>query len=798
MGLDMTSLGLSLRPGGGSPLGNLAKGAKGNVKGTGNSGSGVGGKNKNKNKGNKHGNKSTGGGEEGSLIGSHPITPNRLPKLDASSAKALFPEPKGGILRDVNYVPVMYAREELLKYKDLCTDLPSALEGTTFEVVLQPGEVLDSAGAGAEGATTTGENDAAGAGGNKTGEGSSSWKKTATNNNANEANWKKEKGGSGAGKTTTGGKATTTTTTAKTNSMIKQETKSKGGSSSKIVKASDVGLTAWAPKVAQSDTERVLRQVRGILNKLTPENFERLFTKLVECITTADILSGSISMLFEKAVAEPMFCSLNAELCLRLSKELPEFPPTDGDLKPMTFRRVLLNTCQEEFEGSLMGLTEEEGPESEDADSKAKRRMLGNVKLIGHLFTRKVINQKIVHVCIQQLLSGNITTKEGGASVHENCIECACELLSLTAKQLQETIQAVPLLEGYFTSLDDLSAEPELSSRVRFIIKDVQELRRAKWIPRKEAQEAKTISEIHAQAQAELGIAVLPDSLAKSFAPLSGMKTKADEVQDLLPALRGGDQGWDLAGKKNHDESNIIDGVKYSALIGDAPPVPTRQQEKTTEEGGDGQTKETTSTSTSKASTPEELEKRTKSLLTEYVSSADVGEALLCVKELNSVEFMPKVVELIISSLLDNAKPAEKDLLVNLLVSLKTRNAISESDLATGLHAHTDLLEDLAIDVPLAPQLIGEAVAACIVGGAATLGLMKELCEKMEGCEVTRKFVIAILLKLRQKGMGLKDLLNEFAMNLEEVLKADPEFDPPDLPSVKDFLASKGLSSLLS
>jgi translation initiation factor 4G len=422
--------------------------------------------------------------------------------------------------------------------------------------------------------------------------------------------------------------------------------------------------------------------------------------------------------------------------------------------------------------------------------------MLGNVKLIGHLFGRKVINQKIVHMCIQQLLSGEISSREGGASVHENCIECACELLSLTAKQLQEAVQAVPLVESYFKKLDDLSAEPELSSRVRFIIKDVQELRRAKWVPRKEAVTAKTISEIHAQAQAELGIAVLPDSLAKSFAPLSGMKTKADEVQDLLPALRGGDQGWDLAGKKN--ESNIIDGVTYSALIGDAPPVPTRQQEKKEEEeaaGGEG--KETTSTS-GKPSTPEELEKRTKSLLTEYVSSADVGEALLCVKELNSIEFMPKVVELIISSILDNAKPAEKDLLVNLLVSLKTRNAISESDLATGLHAHTDLLEDLAIDVPLAPQLIGEAVAACIVGGAATLGLMKELCEKMEGCEVTRKFVITILLKLRQKGMGLKDLLSEFAMNLEEVLKADPEFDPPDLPSVKDFLAKKGLSSLTS
>ena len=93
----------------------------------------------------------------------------------------------------------------------------------------------------------------------------------------------------------------------------------------------------------------------------------------------------------------------------------------------MTFRRVLLNTCQEEFEGSLQGLSNEDAEDKDDENSKAKRRMLGNVKLIGNLFTHGVINQKIVLVCVQQLLGGEL-------GVHENCIECACEILSLCAK----------------------------------------------------------------------------------------------------------------------------------------------------------------------------------------------------------------------------------------------------------------------------------------------------------------------------------------------------------------------------
>jgi hypothetical protein len=41
-----------------------------------------------------------------------------------------------------------------------------------------------------------------------------------------------------------------------------------------------------------------------------------------------------------------------ADLCADLGKELPSFPPAEGDTKPITFRRVLLNTCQDEFEAA--------------------------------------------------------------------------------------------------------------------------------------------------------------------------------------------------------------------------------------------------------------------------------------------------------------------------------------------------------------------------------------------------------------------------------------------------------------
>ena len=68
-------------------------------------------------------------------------------------------------------------------------------------------------------------------------------------------------------------------------------------------------------------------------------------------IDTPEKLRIVIQAVFEKAVAEPTFCSLYAQLCEKLSQALPGFHVTDEN-KPVTFRAVLLDTCQDEFEGT--------------------------------------------------------------------------------------------------------------------------------------------------------------------------------------------------------------------------------------------------------------------------------------------------------------------------------------------------------------------------------------------------------------------------------------------------------------
>jgi len=70
---------------------------------------------------------------------------------------------------------------------------------------------------------------------------------------------------------------------------------------------------------------------KAILNKLTPDNFERLSQQLLDVgITEAKTLIGLIAQVFDKALFEPHFCELYSQLCFVLQKRLPEFEDPGG------------------------------------------------------------------------------------------------------------------------------------------------------------------------------------------------------------------------------------------------------------------------------------------------------------------------------------------------------------------------------------------------------------------------------------------------------------------------------------
>lgn len=246
-------------------------------------------------------------------------------------------------------------------------------------------------------------------------------------------------------------------------------------------------------------------QVRGILNKLTPEKFQKLSDDLLGLQLDSDkVLKGVILLIFEKALDEPKYSSMYAQLCKRLSEEAPNFEPPG---LPCTFKLLLLNKCRTEFENraqvpasprpwrrfdvraavtpflvvSLQAFAayenKELSPDEEEKRHLAKCKMLGNIKFIGELGKLEILAESILHRCIQNLLA-----RRAAAEHHED-LECLAQLVR-TCGRVLDSERGRRLMDQYFARIETLSASRELAPRIRFMLRDVVELRRGGWVPR--------------------------------------------------------------------------------------------------------------------------------------------------------------------------------------------------------------------------------------------------------------------------------------------------------------------------
>ncbi|XP_005938362.1 eukaryotic translation initiation factor 4 gamma 1 isoform X9 [Haplochromis burtoni] len=259
----------------------------------------------------------------------------------------------------------------------------------------------------------------------------------------------------------------------------------------------------------QIKTQELFKRVRSILNKLTPQKFQQLMKQVTELtIDTEERLKGVIDLTFEKAISEPDFSVAYANMCRCLMGLRVEIPDKPG--ATVNFRKLLLNRCQKEFEKDKdddeifekkqkeleAASVEEEKQrlleELEEAKDKARRRSLGNIKFIGELFKLKMLTEVIMHDCIVKLLKNH----------DEESLECLCRLLSTIGKDL-DFEKAKPRMDQYFNQMEKIIKERKTTSRIRFMLQDVLDLRRNNWVPRRGDQGPKTIDQIHKDAELE-------------------------------------------------------------------------------------------------------------------------------------------------------------------------------------------------------------------------------------------------------------------------------------------------------
>ena len=227
------------------------------------------------------------------------------------------------------------------------------------------------------------------------------------------------------------------------------------------------------------------------MNKLTPEKFQPLSNDLLSLnLNSKKILLGVIHLIFEKALDEPKYSSMYAQLCRRISKEGSTLE-AENDY----FETLLIRVCRDKFINrsqyteSIINSPSTGDPNEIDEEERryvAKQKILGNVKFIGELFKLDMLNAAILHNMLEQLLDKK---SRSNPTLEDRCedMECLSQIFRTCGKHL-DTEKSKNLIDQYFDIMEHKSNSSKYPPRIRFLLRDVIELRKCGWKPRKIAR----------------------------------------------------------------------------------------------------------------------------------------------------------------------------------------------------------------------------------------------------------------------------------------------------------------------
>uniref|UniRef100_A0A8C2AWT9 Eukaryotic translation initiation factor 4 gamma, 1a n=1 Tax=Cyprinus carpio TaxID=7962 RepID=A0A8C2AWT9_CYPCA len=561
-------------------------------------------------------------------------------------------------------------------------------------------------------------------------------------------------------------------------------------------------------------TQELFRRVRSVLNKLTPQMFQQLMKQVTELtIDTEERLKGVIDLIFEKAISEPNFSVAYANMCRCLMGL--KVPTSDKPGVTVNFRKLLLNRCQKEFEKDkdddeifeqkqkeLDAAAEEEErqrlkEELEEAKDKARRRSLGNIKFIGELFKLKMLTEPIMHDCIVKLLKNH----------DEESLECLCRLLSTIGKDL-DFEKAKPRMDQYFHQMEKITKEKKTSSRIRFMLQDVLDLRKSNWVPRRGDQGPKTIDQIHKEAEME--------EHREQVKVQQQLLSKKDSSQGRGgrggPHSSGGrgsqtqDEGWnivpittksrpiDTSRLSKITKVRLCDGffsvLELKPMSAPAPPPPVQAKPALSED---------------------ELDKKSKSIIEEYLHINDMKEALQCVQELNSASLLFVFVRNGVESTLERSTIAREHvgLLFQKLVSARI---LPPEQYYKGLQEILEIADDMAIDIPHIWLYLAEIITPMLQEGGIPMGQLFSVQTSSPYGQSSSLFFFFCLCSQSHKkagvmwleaGLSWKDFLPEDEDVNKFVTEQKMEFtlgEEPEKPSKKELTAeelSKHLDRLL-
>ena len=528
--------------------------------------------------------------------------------------------------------------------------------------------------------------------------------------------------------------------------------------------------------VVDDEEQKRQRAFKAILNKLTPDNFEKLLEKILDVgITEVETLVGLIGQLFEKALQEPTFSSLYAQLCRVLSdrfeSEGVEFldPTAEKGMQAITFKRVLLKKCQQEFESGDKAIAKAEAGEDEDDEKKeeekegeekteekkeleegeideppkpkteeelaleerrkqlkreekilqARRRMLGNIRFIGELFKKTMLAEGVMHTCIMKLLG------DGKRDPTEEDVEALCKLMMTVGGQL-DSPKAKAYMDAYFSRIATLSKLTDLSSRHRFMLQDVIDTRSKGWRERRKQEGPKKIEEVHRDAQRQAmeqtrRAGIRPER-STSFGNLSRSDSRRGGGDFERPPSRGARGGDDRGSFQRSDSRSGFGGDRRgdsrSGRDFDARstiPAPNRTvpaPNKTVPVPASAVPAPKTATDEKESAADDEAFIAERKKTTEYFyDDKDVSEAIKVIATWSGTRLVGFIEYFLTTSF--ERRDMDWDAAYGLVRALAASDGpMSGAQLIEGFVPLFNNIEDVMCDLPKA----GEHIAACVAG----------------------------------------------------------------------------------
>uniref|UniRef100_A0A673YRP5 Eukaryotic translation initiation factor 4 gamma 2 n=1 Tax=Salmo trutta TaxID=8032 RepID=A0A673YRP5_SALTR len=644
-------------------------------------------------------------------------------------------------------------------------------------------------------------------------------------------------------------------------------------------KAPGSSVQRWVPSRstrrdanASNEKERhdaIFRKVRGILNKLTPEKFDKLCLELLNVgVDSKLVLKGVILLIVDKALEEPKYSSLYAQLCLRLAEDAPNFDGPSPEIQTSqkqstTFRRLLISKLQDEFENRARNVEiydKHDNPltsEEEEQHAIAKFKMLGNIKFIGELGKLDLIHESILHKCIKTLLEKKkrVQLKDMGED-----LECLCQIMRTVGPRLDHE-KARSLMDQYFGRMKSLMNNKDLPARIRFLVQDSVELRENNWVARKAFIDngPKTINQIRQEAVKDLGVFIPPmaqgmrtdfflegpfmprlkldretlGGLADMFGqmPGSGIGTGPGVIQDRYSPTMGrhrtnplfnGHSGhtapatqsqFEMGGKP-FIKSNQISLRPAQSFLLNTNQVPKLQLQIPTMIPPSAQPPRTQTPplgqppllglktnpppiqekppKTTKKPPPakEELLKMTETIVTDYLNSKNIDEAVNGVREMKAPKhFLPEMLSKIVICSLD-CPDEDKEHASTLIHTLRTEGLVTGESFMRAFLSVLDQCPKIEVDIPLVKSYLAQFAARAII---AELVSMDELAHPLENGTHFPLFLLCLQQTAKLKGREwLTDLFQQSKVNMQKML---PEIDQ-NKDRMLEILEGKGLSFL--